>query len=102
MSESTPALTRDGILASSPSIPSPLLEPLPDNQQLVSLMAAITGLPADEVRRRLYDEEQQPGSSVAGDMRRWNLPFHVWSEQLIAFYDQTDAFLYELVSWNRT
>jgi SAM-dependent methyltransferase len=35
-------------------------------------------------------------------MRRWGVAPYVWSERLAAFYEQTEAFLYETLVWNRT
>jgi 2-polyprenyl-3-methyl-5-hydroxy-6-metoxy-1,4-benzoquinol methylase len=102
MAYSVLAAKPEEALASCSSLPSPLVQPLTDNQQLISLIVRITGRPVEEVRQRLYQEELRPGSTVAREMRRRKLPPHVWSKALIDFYDQTDAFLYELVSWNRT
>src|ERR1043165_9246374 len=34
-------------------------------------------------------------------MRRLGITPHVWSDALVQFYEQTDAFLYELIAWNR-
>jgi SAM-dependent methyltransferase len=41
------------------------------------------------------------GANVRAALRRANLPAHVWSDELARFYERTDAFLYELVAWNR-
>lgn len=74
---------------------------LTNNAWLVERIAGLTDRPAEEVQQRLYAEEQQIGSNVAAAMQRMGIRPHIWSDDLIRFYQQTDAFLYELVAWNR-
>lgn len=52
--------------------------------------------------RRLLDEEQCMGINVRRDLQAKNLEPHIWTEQLIEFYRDTKAFLYETSVWNRT
>jgi 2-polyprenyl-3-methyl-5-hydroxy-6-metoxy-1,4-benzoquinol methylase len=79
----------------------PLLAPLDDNRKLVEWIAHLTGEPNEEVRQRLHREECSIGSNVRAELRRRGIKRHVWSERLLDFYRKTDAFLYELVAWNR-
>ena len=79
----------------------PLLAPLDDNRKLIEWIAHLTHAPEEQVRRRLHREECSIGSNVRDDLRRRGIKYHVWSERLLDFYRETDAFLYELVAWNR-
>jgi 2-polyprenyl-3-methyl-5-hydroxy-6-metoxy-1,4-benzoquinol methylase len=79
----------------------PLLAPLDDNRRLIEWIARLTRAPEEQVRRRLHREECSIGSNVCEDLRHRGIRRHVWSEQLLDFYRETDAFLYELVAWNR-
>ncbi|MBI3821973.1 MAG: class I SAM-dependent methyltransferase [Planctomycetes bacterium] len=81
--------------------PDALPAKLTDNAWLVEQIAALTDRPIEEVQQRLYTEEQQIGSNVMAAMERMGIRPHVWSDDLVRFYQQTDAFLYELVAWNR-
>jgi 2-polyprenyl-3-methyl-5-hydroxy-6-metoxy-1,4-benzoquinol methylase len=79
----------------------PLLAPLEDNRRLIQWIARLTDSPEPQVRLRLHREERDIGSNVREDLRRRGIPPHIWSERLLDFYRRTDAFLYELVAWNR-
>ncbi|HLW67007.1 MAG TPA: class I SAM-dependent methyltransferase [Gemmataceae bacterium] len=79
----------------------PLLAPLDDNRTLIDWIANLTGAPPEQVRQRLHREERDIGHNVREDLRRRRLHRHVWSDGLLEFYRETDAFLYELVAWNR-
>jgi len=85
----------------STALLDPLLAPLNDNSTLVTWIARITGQLEDRVRLRLFREEQDIGCNVREDLKRYGIPSHVWNDRLIEFYRRTDAFLYELVAWNR-
>ena len=82
-------------------VASPLVAPLEDNGRLVKLIAEVTDKPPDSVRRRLFQEERSLRSNVCNEIRRLGIRPHVWTDGLAQFYEQTDAFLYELVVWNR-
>ena len=79
----------------------PLLTPLDDNRKLIEWIAHLTDAPKEQVRQRLHCEERNIGSNVREELRRRGIKHHVWSERLLDFYRETDAFLFELVAWNR-
>ena len=81
--------------------PNALPAQLTDNVWLVDLVSRLTDRPVEEVRRRLLAEERQLGANVNADMRRLGIRPHCWSDELLTFYQRTDAFLYELIAWNR-
>ena len=81
-----------------PDVLSPLMT---NNAWLVEVIAGLTDRPSDEVCRRLYAEEHQLGTNVNAAMQEFGVTQHQWSDELVRFYQQTDAFLYELVAWNR-
>ncbi len=74
---------------------------LTDNVWLVDVVARLTDRPVEEVSRRLHQEEMQIGSNVAAAMQDAGITPHAWSDDLVRFYQETDAFLYELIAWNR-
>lgn len=84
-----------------PSTAPAIVDPLRDEALIVELIASVTAEPPERVRQRLADEQHRPGSSVADDFARRGIPRYQWSDQLLEFYSQTDAFLYELAVWNR-
>ena len=81
--------------------PPALVEPLGCNRRLVELLAVVTGEPIEVVRRRLREEETRLGTNVRREIESRGIHPHVWSEQLLDFYRETNAFLYESVSWSR-
>jgi SAM-dependent methyltransferase len=78
-----------------------LIEPLGSNRRLVELMASVTGELIEVVRRRLREEETRLGTNVRREILLRGIEPHVWSEQLLDFYRESNAFLYESVSWSR-
>ncbi|MEA5503823.1 methyltransferase domain-containing protein [Halotia wernerae UHCC 0503] len=85
----------------SGNLPSPLVKPLDDNNYIVNLIAKITNQSVNSVRQNLYQEQVCLGSKQMHDFLRLGLVPHVWSNKLNEFYEDTDAFLYELIVWNR-
>ncbi len=83
------------------SLPSPLVKPLDDNNRIINWIAEITDQSAEIVRQNLEEEEIFLGSKQIRDFHSQGLLPHVWSEGMNEFYKNTDAFLYNLVVWNR-
>lgn len=82
------------------ALPSALVPPLDDIDRLRALISEATDTPPDAVRRRLDEEFFSLGVNVRQELESRNLPFHQWSDDLVEFYRQTDAFLYETCVWN--
>ena len=76
--------------------------PLEDRQRIIELVARLTDVPLDEVRRRFELEEREMGVNVRQGLEQRGIAPYVWSEKLVEFYEQTDAFLYETLLWNRS
>ena len=74
---------------------------LGDEQQVVEWIAEVTGSDESSIRDCLRREFEQPGANVARAFAEESLEPYTWSEELVRFYERTDAFLYELVLWNR-
>jgi SAM-dependent methyltransferase len=85
---------------SAASVPDARLSVLEDFPFLIDRVATITGSPTHEVRERLVAEMRSPGTNVRRALAEADLPPHEWSDRLVAFYAQTDAFLYETLTWN--
>ncbi len=83
------------------ALPPSLPEPLNNLEQVVAWIHELTGEAESVVRRRLREEFESPGINVARATRDFRLAPYTWSEDLQRFYEQTDAFLYELAIWNR-
>ncbi len=75
---------------------------LDDNAFYLQLISRIINQDPAAVRQRFVDEHRCLGTNVQQAMLERQLPFHEWSDQLVAFYEQTDAFLFESLAWNRT
>jgi SAM-dependent methyltransferase len=73
---------------------------LRDEEQVVPWIAEITGRAESTIRDCLRREFKRPGVNVVREFAEISLEPYVWSEELVRFYEQTDAFLYELVVWN--
>jgi len=82
-------------------LPSTLPEPLDDLEIIVSWIVEVTNQPESAVRRRLREDFENPGANVAHAFGQANLSPYIWSDDLNRFYQQSDAFLYELLIWNR-
>lgn len=82
-------------------LPSALPEQLRNQEKIIAWIAELTGQPETSVRSRLREEFDNLGANVGRAFREAGLEPYVWSEKLARFYEQTDAFLYELVIWNR-
>ncbi len=85
--------------SSKPSLVYPIH--LRDEDEVVRWIAEITSADELSIRSCLRREFEQPGSNVAEAFSQASLEPFVWSENLVQFYEQTNAFLYELVLWNR-
>jgi len=81
--------------------PCPAFDPLNDLDQMASLISEVTGEPPERVIERLEHERLHPGQTVAADFKRHGGPRYEWGEHLESFYSATNAFIYELVVWNR-
>ena len=68
---------------------------------VVPAVVAVTGRPEAEVRRMLDAEARRPGSTVAAEIARRGITPHEWSDRLLDFYKTSDAFVFELVGWQR-
>ncbi len=74
---------------------------LNDFNKIAKWIADLTNQPPETVKTRLRREFDLPGSTVAAAVKSAGITPHVWSDAMADFYNQTDAFLYELVIWNR-
>jgi 2-polyprenyl-3-methyl-5-hydroxy-6-metoxy-1,4-benzoquinol methylase len=92
----------DGFSMSSPPVGDPFIHPLEDSAFLMALLGQITGEPAQQVRERWIREHRRVGTNVGEAVDKCGLVPHVWCPQMDEFYAQTDAFLYESATWNRT
>lgn len=79
-----------------------LLSVLDDNDFVIDVLEELTATGREQVMQKLAREHLRVGSAVEADLRARNLTPHVWSDRLSEFYEQSDAFLYETLVWNRT
>jgi 2-polyprenyl-3-methyl-5-hydroxy-6-metoxy-1,4-benzoquinol methylase len=84
-----------------PSLPDPALAPLADEDFLVSVLSSLTSTDDATVRQRFEKEKRSPGVTVREALAACNLKPHVWQDSYADFYQQTDAFLFETLVWNR-
>lgn len=74
---------------------------LRDENSVVNWIAEVTSQDKESVRSRLHQELESPGINVAQAFAKAGLEPHVWNNDLAHFYEYTDAFIYELIIWNR-
>ena len=77
-----------------------LLKQLRDKDKVVGWISEITGESEESVLGRLRQEYADCGVNVQRAFFEAGLVPFEWSDGLIRFYEETDAFLYELVLWN--
>ncbi|MBN1975032.1 MAG: methyltransferase domain-containing protein [Sedimentisphaerales bacterium] len=74
---------------------------LGDEEEVVRWISGITGRDEQAIRDNLRREFEQPGANVVKAFAEASLSPYTWSEELVKFYERADAFIYELVLWNR-
>lgn len=74
---------------------------LEDLNLAIELFSEITGESRTQVLARLRQEHQRLGANVQAELAASGIEPHVWSEQLVEFYERTSAFLFESFVWNR-
>lgn len=82
--------------------PNSLILPLRDSEWLISAVSEVTNVDRATVRKRLRQEHQRFLSAVPQAFFSENLVLNGYNERLCEFYEKTDAFLYEITTWNRT
>lgn len=90
----------DGTLPTE--VPDSMVPPLCDAQYLVDRIAEVTRRPVEEVAARLMKEHDQIGRNVREALESRKIQTNVWSDQMVDFYNDTDAFFYETTIWNRS
>ncbi len=74
---------------------------LSNEKEVIDWVAEISSGNESSIRTKLRREFEQPGANVVQAFSETSLEPYVWSEGFIKFYEQTDAFIYELIIWNR-
>ena len=80
----------------------PELAVLKDSEFALSLLVEATQQDLGTVKQRLQREEASIGTNVLDALQQWGIPPSKWDNRLEAFYEKTDAFLFETLTWNRT
>ena len=88
--------------APSVGVPDPLVAALRDANYIVRAIADLTGLAKSEVAERLRAETQDLGVAVRAEMAERGIEPHQWTPELLEFYGDTAAFLFETTIWNRS
>ena len=84
-----------------PSATPMRFDPIHSSTQMAELISSVIHQPVPEVIERLKKEFLDPGSTVARDFESRGIERYVTTEQMMRFYGETDAFLFELAVWNR-
>lgn len=77
--------------------------PIPTSYEgVVEEILMFTGLPEQEVRRRVWLEALELGWNVAQDAGRFDVTPHYWNERMAELYIEGDGFIFEtMVFWSR-
>ena len=73
---------------------------LRNEARIVGWIAELTDRSPESIRARLRAELKNSGTAVATALEEAGIAPYTWSDDMVRFYEQTDAFLYELVMWN--
>jgi SAM-dependent methyltransferase len=87
--------------SASSSLPSPLVFPLNDNEQLVKLLSEVMNRPTAWTRNLLYQEELNLGQYHRQEFKEWGIEPFVWSDALVEYYRKTDSAISGQPTWNR-
>jgi len=74
---------------------------LGNEDEVVQWISDITSKDENTIRENLRKEFEQSGANVVEAFSESKLEPYTWSKGLVEFYEKTDAFIYELVLWNR-
>ncbi len=97
-----PSMNPLDIIQESDMTVSPRVRPLDEHERLLDLLVRASGDKPATVFQRLRAEAQAIGEHVQQEMQERGIKRYEWSDELVEFYQSTDAFLYECVVWNST
>jgi len=69
---------------------------------VVAWLSELTSQSENEIVDTLLDESKRIGRTVQKAAHSFGLVPHLWNQQLMDFYESTDAFLFETATWNFT
>lgn len=73
-----------------------------DDHFVIPVLASLTVSEHDVVSVRLDAEKNELGVNVRRSMAEMGCPPFKWTDQLVSFYQKTDAFLFETLVYNRS
>lgn len=82
-------------------LPSPLVPPLDAEDELLQLLAEVSGKPISSVAEKLKAEQKCLGIHSIESFKQWKLEPHVWSDRLAEFYESDNGELVGYAVWNR-
>lgn len=76
------------------------IKPLQDPKKVVQLLADIAQISHDQAKERLGLEADLIGTNVLNALNARGIPLYTMSEKMSKFYEDNDAFLFEITMWN--
>jgi len=76
------------------------IKPLNDPKKIVQLLAEVAQIPHEKSRLRLAQEAALVGTNVLNALRAQDIPLYTMSDKMEKFYQDNDAFLFEITMWN--
>ncbi|MEQ1827592.1 MAG: class I SAM-dependent methyltransferase [Pirellula sp.] len=73
-----------------------------DIESLVEMISCVTGERRLQTALTLRSENKQLGSTVWNELKVRGIAPYRWSDELLTFYRETTAFLFESLVWNRS
>lgn len=80
----------------------PIQKLLNSEEFIGETLVALTESEPSMVRRRFKEEALSLGANVRHSMQEMGCAYHEWSQELVRFYETTDAFLFESLVYNRS
>jgi SAM-dependent methyltransferase len=76
------------------------IKPLNDPKKIVQLLADLAQISPEKAKERLTQEAGLIGTNVLNALQAQNIPLYTMSDKMEKFYQDNDAFLFEITMWN--
>jgi SAM-dependent methyltransferase len=76
------------------------IKPLNDPEKVVQLLADIAQISREKAKERLTQEAGLIGTNVLNALQAQNIPLYTMTDKMEKFYQDNDAFLFEITMWN--
>lgn len=76
------------------------IKPLNEPEKIVQLLADLAQISPEKAKERLTQEAALIGTNVLNALQTQGIPLYTMTEKMEKFYQDNDAFLFEITMWN--